>query len=288
MASLKKGPETGESSSMQRHRFDDFTKSQEATALPDRVSAKTQRATKFWLNVFSSFLREKSISIVLNTCGKEELDSVIRRFYGGLRSKSGRTYSRESYLASEASLANLGHQVNIFLAGEFRGSNAVLDGVLKKNKADGKEKQVQHKDAITEDDLARLKTYFSDVLTANDTYKLQSYCWFNIPLHFDLRGGEVFAKLTKDNLVFKTEGGSEEAEIIVYANRLRDEKHTWRPNRKRIQYLRPNLRQAPNCCDEEDAGNASSSRRSTVSARYSRMQKRRERALVLQGSSWPQ
>ena len=37
----------------------------------------------------------------------------------------------------------------------------------------------------------------------NDTYQLQSYCWYNIAQHFGLRGGEVFAKFTKNDIVFE-------------------------------------------------------------------------------------
>jgi len=80
----------------------------------------------------------------------------------------------------------------------------ILDSVLKTNKATGACKPVQHKDAINAEDKARLQTYFADVLETNDTYKLQSFCFYNLAIHFGLRGGEVFAKLRKSDVEFRT------------------------------------------------------------------------------------
>ena len=62
---------------------------------------------------------------------------------------------------------------------------------------------MQHKQAISEVDKSRLSEYFKGVLDTNDTYQLQSYCWYNMARHFGLRGGEVFAKLTKNDIVFE-------------------------------------------------------------------------------------
>jgi len=92
----------------------------------------------------------------------------------------------------------------------FRDSNIVLDAVLKRNKAEGNSHKVEHKDAITDADKDRLAEYFKDVLDCQDTYKLQSYCWYNMTRHLGLRGSELFVHLNKDDVQFKTkEDGSE-------------------------------------------------------------------------------
>ena len=92
---------------------------------------------------------------------------------------------------------------------QFQNSNRVLDAVLKKNKAEGQAQLVQHKDAISAADKERLDAYFEDVLTSGDTHKLQSYVWYCFARH-GLRGGEVFAKITRNNLQFcSEEDGSE-------------------------------------------------------------------------------
>ena len=118
-----------------------------------------------------------------------ELDGVLRKFYAGLRTETGGFHKRSS---------------NIFSQAEFRGSKNALDAVMKKNKPDGLERQVQHKDPITEEDKKRLATtYFEDTLETNDTYKLQFFAWYTIATHFGLRGGEVFAQIRKQDLVLR-------------------------------------------------------------------------------------
>ena len=87
----------------------------------------------------------------------------------------------------------------------FKRSNEVLDAVLKGNKAQGYCKSVQHKDVLTEEDKVRLNSYFADVLEADDTYKLQSFCWYNMARHFGLRGGGVFVKLEKKHIMIWTD-----------------------------------------------------------------------------------
>ena len=79
----------------------------------------------------------------------------------------------------------------------------VLDGVLKKNKAEGVEKLVEPKEAIRKADMERLDDYFRNVLTEGDAIKLTQYCWLNIMLHFALRGSEVQIQLKKSNIKFE-------------------------------------------------------------------------------------
>ena len=82
----------------------------------------------------------------------------------------------------------------------------------KKNKATGSCKHVQHKDVLSEEDKARLSSYFADVriLVTDDTYKLQSFCWFIIARHFGLRGSEVFVQLRNNDVEFKRSESGEE------------------------------------------------------------------------------
>ena len=75
------------------------------------------------------------------------------------------------------------------------------------------ERPVVQKGVITEFDQERLGSYFADVLTTNDKYKLQSFCWYVIALHFELRGGKVFAQLKVSDLVLKRDA---EGKDFVY------------------------------------------------------------------------
>ena len=127
-------------------------------------------------------------------------------------------YQASSYVSARSAiqrhLTSLKRSFNIRDDKEFMTSNNLLDAVLKRNKAEGKSKPVQHKESITEADKARLNEYFEDVLDSNDTYKLQSYCWFNIARHYGLRGGEVFAKLTRQDLLFKQDDQDKEYVVL--------------------------------------------------------------------------
>ena len=57
---------------------------------------------------------------------------------------------------------------NVFRQAEFQRSNNILDGVLKQAKASGEERAVEHKEAITADDLEKIQCYFDDVLDVGD------------------------------------------------------------------------------------------------------------------------
>ena len=71
---------------------------------------------------------------------------------------------------------------------------------------------------ITEADRARLSTYSNDGLEAVDTYKLQYCCGYFIATHFGLRGRDVFAKMCKQDLVFKDCGDDEPENIKLSAD----------------------------------------------------------------------
>jgi len=161
-----------------------------------------------------SFCREKQFSISLETCSAVELDDCLKKFYFGLRTKDGAVYQRSSYVAARSAIQRqltiFKRPFNIRSGDAFQNSNRVLDAVLKKNKAQGKARPVRHKEAISAADKERLEAYFEDVLTSDDTYKLQSFVWYCFARHFGLRGGEVFAKITPNDLQFCNDEDSSE------------------------------------------------------------------------------
>ena len=137
----------------------------------------------------------------MKTCLAEAPDDYLRKFYQGLKKKNGETYQRSSYLCAGSALQR--HLWSLtrpldFHSASLKRNNEVLDAVLKRNKAQEYCKPLQHKDVLTEEDRVRLNSYFADVLEADDTYKLRSFCWYNMARHFGLRGGEAFAKLKKN------------------------------------------------------------------------------------------
>ena len=64
---------------------------------------------------------------------------------------------------------------NVFRQAEFQRSNNILDGLLKQAKASGEERAVKHKEAITADDLEKIRRYFDDVLDVGDPVKLTQF-----------------------------------------------------------------------------------------------------------------
>ena len=183
-------------------------------AVPDQARA----ANSFWIGVLASFCREKKIGLELATCSAEELDECLRKFYGGLRAKTGGVYLKSSYLCAGSAIqrhfTNLKRSFNLRSDVSFKRSNEILDAVLKNNKATGSCKHVQHKDVLSEEDKTRLSSYFADVLVTDDTYKLQSFCWFIIARHFGLRGSEVFVQLRNNDVEFKRSESGEEFAVL--------------------------------------------------------------------------
>ena len=106
---------------------------------------------------------------------------------------------------------------NVFRLAELQRSNNILDGVLKQAKASGEERAVEHKEAITADDLEKIRRYFDDVLDVGDPVKLTQFCWFHLSIHFALRSKEIQTTIRKSDIVFETD--SEEKE---YASLRRD------------------------------------------------------------------
>ena len=196
-------------------RFAEASEKDVAQVVEDAVPTATKKATSFWLDVFSSFIAESGIHLDLKTCSATELNGVLGRFYVSLRNKEGGMYMKNSYLAARAAIGrhvtvNLKRPFNVFQSPELQGSNRVLDGVLKKNKSEGVEKSVVHKDALKKEDLDRLDEYFSEVLTECDPVKLTQYCWLQLTLHFALRGSEVQIQLKKNDIVFKKDASGKE------------------------------------------------------------------------------
>ena len=106
---------------------------------------------------------------------------------------------------------------NVFRQAEFQRSNNTLDGVLKQAKASREERVVEHKEAITADDLEKIRRYFDDVLDVGDPVKLTQFCWFHLSIHFALRSKEIQTTIRKSDIVFETDSERKE-----YASLRRD------------------------------------------------------------------
>ena len=177
-----------------RHHFNNFTESQQQTLVAAAVPQRTKQATDFWWSVFESFCRKECVSVDVKTISASALADVLKKFYGGQRTKKGGTYQATSYLSARAAIQRkvtaANRPFNLRVDSEFRESNIVLDAVLKQCKVSGEAKQRKHKDVITDLDKDRLAKYFEGVLESQDTQQLQVFCWYNLARHLGLRGTE--------------------------------------------------------------------------------------------------
>ena len=156
------------------------TKADKERLLEARVLTNNKKATKQWLSVFFfQFRDQKVVSINMGTCSETEFARILEDVYCDLRnSKLGELYERASYLCLQLRaflqrhIAELGRPFNIYSGQAFNRANWMLDGVVKENKQEGKEPQVQHKLPPLSDDDHRV----ADFLLMFWTMQILSSC----------------------------------------------------------------------------------------------------------------
>ena len=202
-----------------KHALGEVSEDAELQALDARTPMSTKTATTFWLGVFESFCVEKEIVLDLKSCSASELDEVLGKFHLGLRMKNGECYKKASYLAARAALSRYmavdlsKPTCNVFVKRNFSvPTTSSIYGVLKQAKASGEERAVEHKEAITADDvdLEKIRRYFDDVLDVGDPVKLTQFCWFHLSIHFALRSKEIQTTIRKSDIVFETDSEGKE------------------------------------------------------------------------------
>lgn len=67
--------------------------------LDERVKKSTQNATKVWLNVISSYMKEKEIGVCIDEVTTEDLPNFLFEFYSEVRRDDGTIYSNTSLKA---------------------------------------------------------------------------------------------------------------------------------------------------------------------------------------------
>ena len=185
-------------------RFASLTDDEVSDMLSKRVPESTRQSTTKWLRAFQLYLNEKGIEFDLSTGGAQDLADLLSKMYVELRQKTGEHYSKSSLLGFRAAiqrhLSALGRDVNIFEDSEFKHANEVLDAYFKKCKREGDLKPVQHKQTISETDMAKLMEYFR---THEDPVSLTEKVWFFITYHFCLRACESQAMLRMEDFAEK-------------------------------------------------------------------------------------
>jgi len=171
--------------------------------------------------------------------------SNLRRFYGSLKSKAGKEYSKSAYVSIRSGinrhLTSPPHnrQINIMHDRDFMSANHVFAGVLREFKLEGKD-QTEHKSSILPGDMQKM--YATQVLGSSTPLALQRKVFVELMLHFGRRGREGLRDLTKTSFNIKCDDNDVEYVTMAY-NEL-DKNHqkllSNEPEKAQIMYAQKN------------------------------------------------
>ena len=102
---------------------------------------------------------------------------------------------------------DIGRQFDIVRDREFRESNNVLDGKLKKNLQDGLSRPIKHKEIIPKQDLDKISAY---VFGEPTPISLRFRIWLLIAIQFISRGLEFHEQLKTDSFEFHVDENKQE------------------------------------------------------------------------------
>ncbi|XP_043081885.1 zinc finger MYM-type protein 2 isoform X3 [Puntigrus tetrazona] len=167
----------------------------------NRNESSTVKQTVWAVNCFKAWLREKQLTIDFKTVEKSELNPVLREFYGSIRTSKGELYGISSYVGLRAGLNRfineppLNRVWNLMQDTEFRAANNVFKGVVKQIRRSGRD-ITAHYPPISPEDQHLLK--HSPALDPGNPKGLLNKVWYDIQLHFGLRGKEGNRHLQPD------------------------------------------------------------------------------------------
>ncbi|XP_050954722.1 zinc finger MYM-type protein 2 isoform X1 [Labeo rohita] len=169
----------------------------------NRNESSTVKQTVWAVNCFKAWLREKQLTIDFKTVEKSELNTVLREYYGSIRTSKGELYGISSYVGLRAGLNRfvndppINRAWNLMQDAEFRSANNVFKGVVKQIRRSGRD-ITTHYPPISPEDQHLLK--HSPALDPGNPKGLLNKVWYDIQLHFGLRGKEGNRHLQPDSL----------------------------------------------------------------------------------------
>ncbi|XP_073687047.1 uncharacterized protein KIAA1958 isoform X2 [Garra rufa] len=168
----------------------------------NRNESSTVKQTVWAVNCFKAWLREKQLTIDFKTVEKSELNPVLREFYGSIRTSKGELYGISSYVGLRAGLNRFMNEPpinrawNLMQDTDFRAANNVFKGVVKQIRRSGRD-ITTHYPPISPEDQHQLK--HSPALDPGNPKGLLNKVWYDIQLHFGLRGKEGNRHLQPDS-----------------------------------------------------------------------------------------
>lgn len=168
----------------------------------EAIPTSTANQEKKWLKEFVNFLQNKELSSSFDVMTKGELADRLRYFYAELKTKKGEYYSKSSLSCIRAGLYRYFKRnflFDIINDVTFIHANNVLKAMAKKWIENGG--NVKSFDAIEEEDMVRLRSYFKRDTPEN----LQEEFYFVLVYYLGLRGREWIRRLRKGDVKFLTD-----------------------------------------------------------------------------------
>ena len=120
-------------------------------------------------------------------------------------------YTKNSFKSIRSAInrhfQDLGRDIYIFRGKEFRVSNNILDGKLKKNIQEGLDRPTKHKEVIANNEMEKISTYLYGKV---NPVVLRFRVWFLLAIQFVSRGLEFHQQLKMDSFVIKTDENGDE------------------------------------------------------------------------------
>ncbi|XP_069765884.1 activating transcription factor 7-interacting protein 1-like isoform X2 [Narcine bancroftii] len=190
----------------------------------ERNEKNTRKQTDWAVNILKQWLIEKGKDGTFETISVEELDGILREFYGTVRNHDGNTYSISSYKSIRAGLNRHlkmpphSRQICLMQDKEFTSANNVFLGVLKILRKQGKD-ETNHHPPINAADLRKIRT--SGVLGLHTPLALVNKVWFDLQLHFSKRGREILRDLPPDAFVINQDPNGRRYAMLKYTRKSR-------------------------------------------------------------------
>ena len=171
------------------------------------IPQNTRNATKSALKHLNEYIRVKNggLNISIDDIGSEELPQLLFEFYTDAQYKAkSENDDPEKYKNTTLKSIRAGinrhlkdvRGLDIMKDSRFVKSNQMFKAVTKANKQEGRG-SVEHKMAITPEDMRKLDEYFRQYMRPSSKI-LQEFCIFNVLFYGCRRGRENLATMQKN------------------------------------------------------------------------------------------
>jgi hypothetical protein len=169
----------------------------------------TKRSTKYGVKKFTDWLDKRSKVCDLHSVTPDELNELLRKFFAEAKPvKQGGTFTPSTLTCLRAAIhrhitsAPYKRPFNIISGVDFMSANNMFTARCKLYFKSGNKKP-QHKPAIGDGDMVKLREYLSTLNNNPDV--LVEACWFVLCYHFGRRDREGWAAMTRKILAVDSE-----------------------------------------------------------------------------------